>query len=61
MASQFITDRISPALGDIRRLGRGDVIWIYASAERRHNWGGHIAAIADAIWKGAEVRRVWDE
>lgn len=56
-----ITDRLAPAQGDLRLVGKGDVISIHASAEKRQDWAGYIAAITSAVWRGAEVRRKWDE
>jgi hypothetical protein len=42
-------------------MGKGDTIWIYASAEKRYDWLGFIDAIGSAVIRGAEVRRKWDE
>ena len=49
----------APALGEIRAMGQGDVIWVHANAESRADWPRYVDAIAAAVSRGAEVRRRW--
>lgn len=46
----------SPALGDIRAMGGGDEVVISPSARERKDWPKIVAAVADAVSKGAGVR-----
>lgn len=50
----------APAIGDIRIMGRGDTIWLHANVEQRKDWGRYADAIAQALARGAEVRRRWE-
>jgi hypothetical protein len=53
-----ITGTSAPAMGDIRMMGQGDVIWLYPDVEDRKDWGRYLDAFAAAITRGAEVRWV---
>lgn len=44
-------------LGDIRRLGLGDVVQVEPGATKRKDWGRYESAIGQAVARGAEVRR----
>jgi len=54
-----ITYSDAPALGDVRTMGEGDVIWLHANVETRKDWSRYVDAIGAAISRGAEVRRRW--
>lgn len=47
-----------PALGDIRLMGAGDVVWLAEGVEERKDWGRYLDALASAVTRGAEVRWV---
>lgn len=47
----------APALGDVRVMGRGDVIVIRDGAKDRKDWGRYQDAIGQAVARGAEVLR----
>ncbi|RCH68734.1 hypothetical protein DT019_08650 [Streptomyces sp. SDr-06] len=46
----------APALGDLRKLGHGDTIWLQADARQRKDWTRYADALATAIARGADVR-----
>lgn len=52
-----ITKSTAPALGDLRRLGVGNVIVIGAGATSRPDWGRYENAIGAAVTRGAEIRQ----
>jgi hypothetical protein len=54
-----ITYASAPALGDVRNLGAGDVIWLHRNVEARKDWARYADAIGVAVTRGAEVRRRW--
>lgn len=51
-----ISKDYSPALGDLRACGAGDVIWVQPSARERRDWARIVSAIADAVSRGAGVQ-----
>lgn len=53
-----ITGEASPAMGDIRALGTGDIIWLAPDSLTRKDWGRLLDAIAAAVSYGADVRWV---
>lgn len=54
-----ITYASAPAVGDVRTMGNGDVIWLHVNVETRKDWPRFADAIAQAVTRGAEVRRRW--
>lgn len=44
------------ALGDIRRLGAGDTIWLRPAVRERADWLRIVDALAAALARGAEIR-----
>lgn len=56
-----ITAHSGPPPGEIRRLGRGDTLVLVEGAETRADWGRLVAAAADAVSRGAEVRWRWNQ
>ena len=52
-----ITKKDAPALGEVRRQGRGDVIVVGADATSRPDWGRYENAIGAAVTRGAEIRQ----
>lgn len=52
-----ISGTAAPALGDLRALGDGDTIWVYADASGRADWARYAEAAMAAVTRGAEVRR----
>lgn len=48
----------APAIGDVRSMGEGDVIWLGADARERKDWGRYQEAMAQAISRGADIRWV---
>lgn len=48
----------APAIGDIRTMGEGDVIWLHANVESRKDWPRYADALITAVTRGAEVRRI---
>jgi hypothetical protein len=53
-----ISVEAAPALGDIRLLGRGDTIVLADGVEGRRDWGRYLDALASALSRGVEVRRL---
>mgnify|MGYP001167113941 CR=1 FL=1 len=51
----------APALGDLRRLGAGDTIFVFAGATQRPDWGRIQDAIGSAVARGANVTHLEDE
>lgn len=49
---------VAPALGDVRELGRGDVVLIVNGATARPDWGRYVDAVGQAVTNGADVRQV---
>lgn len=47
---------VAPAIGDVRALGKGDVVWLSEAVEDRPDWGRYLDALSHAIGRGAEVR-----
>jgi hypothetical protein len=54
-----ITCAHAPAIGGVRTMGQGDTIWLHANVEARKDWSRYADAIAQAVTRGAEVRRRW--
>lgn len=52
-----ISYAIAPALGDVRRMAAGDVIWVNADAHKRKDWARYADAISNAVTRGAAVHR----
>ena len=46
----------APALGDVRALGRGDVVVLVPGAEGRQDWARYAEAIGAAVGRGADAR-----
>lgn len=46
-----------PAMGDIRALGKGDMLFIYAEARERADWSRVSDAVRQAMSRGCGV--VW--
>jgi hypothetical protein len=53
-----VTKGQAPALGDIRALGLGDVVYVDYDARQRKDWGRLVEALAAAVSKGASVTTV---
>ncbi|MFE9381754.1 hypothetical protein ACFYMO_00735 [Streptomyces sp. NPDC007025] len=53
-----ISESHLPALGDIRALGLGDVVYVDAGVHHNDYWGRYVEALAAAISKGASVTTV---
>jgi hypothetical protein len=51
-----ITAATAPALGDVRAMGAGDVVWIVHGAHARKDWSRYADAIGGAASRGADVR-----
>ncbi|MQS00304.1 hypothetical protein FNX44_000105 [Streptomyces sp. OF1] len=51
-----ITTHVAPALGDVRRMGEGDTVWMSPGVQERSDWGRYVDAIAGAIARGADAR-----
>ncbi|MFE7520560.1 MULTISPECIES: hypothetical protein [Streptomyces] len=45
----------APALGDVRQLGRGDVLRLLDGWQSRPDWIRYLAAAAHALGRGARV------
>lgn len=60
MTTRRISEHVAPAIGDIRLMGRGDVIVLTETAERRRDWARYVDAISCAVTRGAEVIREWE-
>lgn len=56
----IISAENAPALGDIRRLGAGNTVWIRPDAPKRGDWGRYLDGLAMAIGNGADVRWIWE-
>jgi len=48
----------APALGDLRRLGGGDTIFVFAGAAHRPDWARIQDAIGSAVARGANVKNL---
>lgn len=48
-----------PALGDLRALRSGDTIVVHPAALNMPGWPRYVAAITDAVAKGAAV--IWED
>ncbi|MFF8473861.1 hypothetical protein [Streptomyces sp. NPDC015414] len=55
MRVHLITKDAAPALGDVRAMGRGDVLALSDDATQRKDWGRYVDGIGQAITNGAEV------
>ncbi len=55
MTDVDIRPESAPALGDVRTLGEGDHIYIYAGADKREDWPRYLAAVTHAVGRGANV------
>lgn len=55
---KLIRHDAAPPLGDLRRLGKGDIIWVTDKARDRKDWPRIVSAVADAVSNGADVRRL---
>ncbi len=55
---RLINKAAAPALGDVRTMGRGDVLIIVHDAPQRLDWPRYLDAIGQAITNGAEVRQL---
>jgi hypothetical protein len=53
---RLITYTGSPALGDIRAMGRGDTVYLTEATPDREDWGRILDALSAAISRGASVR-----
>ncbi|GAB2572598.1 hypothetical protein GCM10027168_01780 [Streptomyces capparidis] len=53
---RMVTADAAPALGDMRRMGRGDTVWLTPGAERRADWSRCVDAATAALMRGADVR-----
>lgn len=54
----IVSAKAAPALGDIRALGPGDVVWLRDGVQGRPDWGRYLDALGFAIARGADVRWV---
>lgn len=52
----FISPDYAPALGDIRELWHGDVVYLRPGATDRYDWSRYADALTTAITRGADVR-----
>lgn len=50
----------APALGDVRALQPGDIIFIREGAQQRADWARYLDAISAAVASGADVRWLRD-
>lgn len=55
---KYITADAAPALGDVRQMGAGDVVWLAPGAPGREDWGRCVNALAHAVRRGADARWV---
>jgi hypothetical protein len=53
---QHIGRSAAPPLGNLRKLGSGDTIWIRSGANEREDWANYLNAITSAVGRGAEAR-----
>ena len=47
-----------PPLGDIRRMGEGDIVWLDPDAPLRGDWPRYLDALMTALTRGAEIKWV---
>lgn len=48
----------APALGDIRALRSGDVVFLDPTARERPDWARYLDAIAAAVARGVDI--IWE-
>lgn len=46
----------APALGDVRQMGAGDTVWLAPDVLQRPDWCRYLAAVAQAVRRGADAR-----
>jgi hypothetical protein len=51
-----VTDKVAPAMGDVRRMQTGDVLILHDSARKRADWSRYQDAVRHATMRGAEIR-----
>lgn len=54
----MISEEQTPALGDIRLLGAGDVVLLARNARDRNDWARILDAVAAAVSRGCDVHWV---
>jgi hypothetical protein len=60
MADRVVRAGNTPALGDVRALGAGDVLWLDTGLRTWAEWHRFTDAVRHAVARGAEVRWVGD-
>lgn len=46
----------SPAMGDVRKLGTGDTLWLEPAIREDAAWCRYVDAVRHAVNRGADVR-----